>query len=70
MATVRKDKLQRLNDATKKLESDASVTFDDVVQLCLHHLGEWPRGSAAAAKTEISHFLRAAARRANSLLAT
>jgi hypothetical protein len=68
MATEHKDKLQLLEDATKKIESDETLTFDDVVQLCAHQLNEWP--DSTGAKTEIWHLLRAAERRMNRLLAT
>jgi hypothetical protein len=47
MATAHKDKLQLLEDATKKIESDETFTFDDVVQLCSHQLQEWPDSTGA-----------------------
>jgi hypothetical protein len=68
MATQHKDKLQLLNDATKKLEGDQNFVFDDVVQLCQQQLKEWPPGSTAAARTDIARFLRAAADRARHLI--
>jgi hypothetical protein len=68
MTTAHQDKLRLLTDATKKLESDPDLTFDDVVELCLQQLKQWPRGSTASARTEISWFLRAAGSRANHLI--
>ena len=70
MTTPHEDKrLQLLNAATKELESDDKLTLDDVVRLCVQELKEWPPGSTDGARTEIWHFLRAAARRANHLIA-
>jgi hypothetical protein len=70
MTTPLADKrLQFLNTATKELESDDKLDFDDVVRLCIQELKEWPAGSTEGARTEIWHFLRAAARRANHLIA-
>jgi hypothetical protein len=69
MTTAHGDKLRLLLDATKKLEGDPDLTFDDVVELCLQQLKQWPRGSTAAARTEISWFLRAVEHRANRLIA-
>jgi hypothetical protein len=68
MTTAHQDKLRLLTDATKRLEGDPDLTFDDVVELCLQQLKQWPRGSTAAARTEISWFLRAAGGRANHLI--
>jgi hypothetical protein len=68
MTTAHGDKLRLLTDATKKLEGDPDLAFDDVVELCLQQLKQWPRGSTAAARTEISWFLRAAGSRANHLI--
>jgi len=43
MATQDEDKkLQILNAATKELESDDNLAFDDVVRLCVQELKEWP----------------------------
>jgi|HubBroStandDraft_5_1064220.scaffolds.fasta_scaffold4189394_1 hypothetical protein len=61
-------KLQMLNDAKKKIESDETLTFDDVVQLVFHQLKRFQRGSTGAARTEISQFLLAAGRRAQELI--
>ena len=70
MTTPHEDKrLQLLNAATKELESDDKLTLDDVVRLCIQELKEWPPGSTEGARTEIWHLLRAAARRANHLIA-
>jgi hypothetical protein len=46
MTTQHEDKkLQILNAATKELESDDNLAFDDVVRLCVQELKEWPPGS-------------------------
>jgi hypothetical protein len=61
-------KLQILNAATKELESDDKLAFDDVVRLCVQELKEWPPGSTDGARTQIKDFLRAAAKRAEHLI--
>jgi hypothetical protein len=68
MTTAHKDKLQLLSDAKKKLESAENLTLDDVVQLCLEQMKEWPRGSTDAARTAIADFLRAVERRARKVI--
>jgi hypothetical protein len=65
MTTAHKDKLQLLSDAKKKLESSENLVFDDVVQICLEQMREWPRGSTEGARTQIAEFLKAVASKAS-----
>jgi hypothetical protein len=70
MAKTHDDKLRLLNAATQRIRDDETLTFDEVMQLCVHQLKEWSPGGTDGAKTEIAKFIEAAARRAEKLTAT
>jgi hypothetical protein len=61
------ERLPALRTATSKIESE-NLSFDDVVQICLHELRKWPPGSTDGGRTELANFLRAAERRARQLI--
>jgi len=71
MATPHNDiKLQSLTDATKKLESDENLAFDDVVKICFQELKRWQDGGTDGSRTEIAGFLWEAGRKARRLQGT
>ena len=61
------ERFPALRAATRKIESE-NLSFDDIVQVCLHELKKWPPGSTDGGRTDIANFLRAAERRARQLI--